>query len=61
MNREKTSSLLLICATFLICAAPSVFGAQTSPATVGVFEDHGDVGTVLHPGSVEYDQATAQL
>jgi hypothetical protein len=31
-----------------------------SPAVLaqpGVFEGHGDVGTVLHPGSVEYDAA----
>jgi hypothetical protein len=31
-----------------------------SPAIVaqpGIFEGHGDVGTVLHPGSVEYDSA----
>ena len=31
-----------------------------SPAMVaqpGIFEGHGDVGTVLHPGSVEYDAA----
>ena len=24
---------------------------------LGIFEDHGDVGTVLHPGAVEYDSA----
>ena len=24
---------------------------------VGIFEDHSDVGTVLHPGSVDYDAA----
>lgn len=31
----------------------------TAPAsnTVGMFEEHGDVGTVQHPGSVEYDAA----
>ncbi|HKV80523.1 MAG TPA: hypothetical protein VJP02_20400, partial [Candidatus Sulfotelmatobacter sp.] len=29
-------------------------GAQTS-ASVGIFESHTDVGTVLHPGSVEYE------
>ncbi len=29
----------------------------TATAPVGVFESHGDVGTVLHPGSVEYDAA----
>ena len=31
-----------------------------SPAMIaqpGIFEGHGDVGTVLHPGSVEYDAA----
>ena len=31
-----------------------------SPAIVaqpGIFEGHGDVGAVLHPGSVEYDSA----
>ena len=26
-------------------------------AQMGIFEGHGDVGTVLHPGSVEYDAA----
>jgi TolB protein len=30
--------------------------AQAS-APVGIFESYGDVGTVLHPGSVEYDSA----
>ncbi len=29
--------------------------AQSSATPVGIFESHGDVGTVLHPGSVEYD------
>jgi TolB protein len=31
-------------------------GAQAA-APAGIFESHGDVGTVLHPGSVEYDAA----
>jgi hypothetical protein len=30
--------------------------AQT-PQPVGIFEDHADLGTVLHPGSVDYDSA----
>jgi hypothetical protein len=30
--------------------------AQTA-APIGIFESHGDVGTVLHAGSVEYDAA----
>ena len=28
-----------------------------SPAPVGIFESHADVGTVLHPGNVEHDAA----
>ncbi len=31
--------------------------AQSSPMQVGIFESHGDVGTVLHAGSVDYDGA----
>jgi TolB protein len=30
-------------------------GAQPNP--IGIFEGHADVGTVLHPGSVDYDPA----
>ena len=29
----------------------------TQQNAVGIFEGHGDVGTVLHPGSVEYDDS----
>src|SRR5216684_1890331 len=29
----------------------------TAAAPVGMFESHGDVSTVLHPGSVEYDSS----
>ena len=59
MNGNKTSWLLSISAAILIFAAPSMSAAQTSSATVGIFEDHGDVGEVLHPGTAEYDPATA--
>ena len=31
--------------------------AQNTQAPVGIFEGHADVGTVLHPGSVDYDAA----
>ncbi len=31
--------------------------AQGSPVQIGIFEGHGDVGTVLHTGSSEYDAA----
>src|SRR5579864_2366120 len=32
--------------------------ANAQSNSVGIFESHGDVGTVLHPGSVDYDAAT---
>ena len=40
---------------FLSAGSPAWWQSANSP--VGVFENHGDVGTVLHAGSVEYDAA----
>jgi hypothetical protein len=48
---EVSASLILISA--VICPAR----AQEKGPAVGAFESHGDVGKVLHPGSVEYDAA----
>jgi TolB protein len=31
--------------------------ARAAAPSLGIFQDHQDVGTVLHPGSVEYDPA----
>jgi TolB protein len=39
-----------------VLSALSVLG-QPSPAAVGLFESHGDVGEVLHEGSVVHDAA----
>ena len=39
----------------LICAARTVCWGQSASPAVGIFEAHGDVGTVLHAGSVAYD------
>ena len=47
-------SALMACALSL---STSFAQAQSTPAPVGIFEDHVDVGTVLHPGSVDYDPA----
>jgi TolB protein len=41
---------LLLCPTHLL-------GTQSAPMPVGAFQDHADIGTVLHPGSAEYDAA----
>ena len=35
--------------------APGRSWAAPATEPLGMFEDHTDVGTVLHPGSVEYD------
>jgi TolB protein len=61
VNRKKNSSLIFICifASVLVCFTPNLVGAQVATATIGIFEDHGDVGTVLHPGSAEYDPSMA--
>jgi TolB protein len=62
VHRKKLSWL-----TTLTLAAVSLFSAEKDAraqqsgtkavAPVGIFESHGDIGTVLHKGSVEYDAA----
>src|SRR5271156_1810480 len=42
------------CAIVLFVLAASCADA----ASVGIFQDHGNVGTVLHPGTATYDAAT---
>src|SRR5678816_3025849 len=32
--------------------------AQGAPPSIGVFENHGDIGTVLHAGSAAYDPSS---
>ncbi len=46
--------LVLFCSFVLVCACA---WAQSAEGRIGIFEDHSDVGTVLHPGSVDYDAA----
>ncbi len=46
--------------TLIVCVCsfprPSLWAQEVAPS-LGVFEGHGDVGTVLHAGSVDYDAA----
>ena len=42
----------LCCLSVLTLIATS---AKAATPSLGIFQDHADVGTVLHPGSVEYD------
>src|SRR5689334_19120083 len=43
----------------VLCAAviPTAARAEQGSAPIGIFEGHGDVGTVLHPGDVKFDQS----
>jgi len=41
--------------TIVAGACTGAVWAQSAAAPVGIFEGHGDVGTVLHAGSVDYD------
>src|SRR5271165_6498774 len=47
--------LLLMTSVLLILSVRAGLDARPGGEAVGVFEAHGDVGTVLHPGSVDYD------
>ena len=52
MNKRRSLSLAAFgSAGLLICAA------QTNGPAIGLFQGHTDVGTVLHPGSAQYDAA----
>ncbi len=58
MNAKVNPSLILICILSWVCVATRGVIAQTAPSVTGQFEDHADVGTVLHPGSLKYDPVT---
>jgi TolB protein len=47
----------LMIAIVLLLASAGHLRAETAASPVGIFEGHGDVGTVLHPGSTEFDAA----
>src|SRR5579863_4031023 len=53
---RKFPALLPIAMAISSCIAIHA-SAQTANSPVGIFESHGDVGTVLHNGSVDYDAA----
>ena len=56
MRRSQKSMLavLAVCIAVFAVGAPS---SAQSNGPVGIFENHSDVGTVLHAGSVDYDAA----
>jgi TolB protein len=47
------------CTSLLLALSPfPVAFAQANPEKVGIFEGHGDVGTILHAGSARFDRVT---
>ncbi len=54
MRRLPAIAVILLMSAFSLSA---VARARSLNAPVGIFQDHGDVGTVLHAGSVDYDAA----
>jgi len=57
MDTERiVGSLSMICCCFLALAT-AVLPKTDVASRIGLFEDHGDVGNVLHRGSVKFDPA----
>ena len=52
-NRKFQFAILLVIVFFFITGMPS---AQKPSPSVGLFQDHADVGAVLHAGSAQYDR-----
>ena len=50
------SMVLAPALAFSLCSISRTF-AQEPAAPIGDFESHGDIGTVLHPGTAEHDAA----
>jgi TolB protein len=51
---NKISLMIILSGILILSVAPNQAIAQSNSA-VGIFENHGDVGTVLHPGSADFD------
>ena len=48
----------LVATPWILATLPLLLAAQTDSPKPGIFEGSGDVGTVLKPGSVEFDRAS---
>jgi len=51
------SPYLLGCVVAFLLSPTGLLRAQTAPPALGLFENHVDIGTVLHAGSAQYDAA----
>ncbi len=52
---KSITAALFACA--ILHATSTVLSAQSEHQSLGIFDGHSDVGTVLHPGNVIYDAA----
>jgi TolB protein len=50
-------SLLGFIVHILLLSATGLPGAETAQPSLGLFQNHADIGTVLHSGSAQYDAA----
>ncbi len=57
MHRQTPAWLLVFLAAVLSIGARNA-SEQSTSSSLGAFEAHGDIGTVLHPGSASYDPST---
>jgi TolB protein len=55
MVSKRRLALVALAAGLLVCAAAARLRGQSAEAPLGLFQGHGDIGTVLHHGSVVYD------
>jgi TolB protein len=55
VSRKCIVWMMLAAAIFWLSSAAPLRGWSQDNTRIGIFESHGDVGTVLHPGSVDYD------
>ncbi|MGC2198051.1 MAG: hypothetical protein WA628_25500 [Terriglobales bacterium] len=57
MYRKPLALLSASAGVIFILASLPTFSGQGTPVRLGPFEGHGDIGTVLHPGSESFDPA----
>ena len=54
---SKIAAIALLALKWCLFAALCSSNLWASAAPTGVFESHADVGSILHPGTLEYDAA----
>src|SRR3954471_6603631 len=58
MHYKISLFLACLCSCPIFLATPPSARAQEAVARTGIFEGHGDIGAVLHPGAAEFDMGS---